>query len=194
MSHRLAWGALLLAVTACQIHEVAPLAGRSLTVMGKDTEVRMRQGVLSSLATSDVLDLATQRVVDDQQVTGHVSFELDVNQANPTLTVVGQQIDGRTVKFRSLGAVDYSTVALDTIPTDTGMNVRTAGVKVNDVLLFKATDTHAGQEFGKLVIRKATSVVVGFDYTLNTDGQNDRYVCPTPSPQIITVTVTPSPN
>lgn len=183
MSRRPLFAALFLLLTACEVHAVAPLAPPALTIMGHETEVRMRLGVLSKTASSDTIDLATQKLVDDKQLSGHVSFELDTSLANPTLTVIGQQIDGRTVKLKDLGAVDYAGVSLDAIPVDTGMSTRVAGVKVNDVLQFKVADSHGGQEFGKLVIRKATSVVVGFDYTLQTDGANVRDVCPTPSPE-----------
>lgn len=181
-------------LSACQVTPVAPLAARSLLIQGRGTEVRMSAVLLSNLVRSGVIDLASQRLVDDTQLTGHVGFEIDgSNKTNPTVRVFGQDIGGRTVKLKSLGAVAYDGVALDSIPTDAGMATSVAGVKVNDVLLFKVADSHAGEEFGKLILRKATSLVVGFDYALQTDGANEREACPvSPSPDSILPSPTPS--
>jgi hypothetical protein len=177
----LAWMAVL-TLCACEIRPIAPLAAHALLIQGRGTEVRLTGVLFSKLSRSSVLDFATQNLVDDRQVSGHMAFEIDGAAATPSVRVIGQDITGRTVKLKSLGAVDYANVSLDTLPLEGGMSPSIGGIKVNDVLLFKVSDDHRGEEYGKLVIRKATSLVVGFDYTLQTDGQNARQVCPTPSP------------
>jgi hypothetical protein len=140
------------------------------------------KSVGGKLYRSDVIDLTTQKPVSEMQVSGHVQFELDASKADPAITVIGQNITDRTIKLKGLGAVDYSKVSLDSIPLDAGMGNAVTGGKVNDVLLFKASDAHRGQEFGKLMLRSATSEKVAFDYTLQTDGLNNNVVCPTPEP------------
>lgn len=176
-------------LAACDIRPLPPLAAPALTIMGKGTEVRMRSAG-TKLYRSDVIDLTTQRPVNDTQVSGHFQFELDASKADPTITVIGQNITDRTIKLKGLGPVDYATVALDAIPVDAGMGNAVSGGKVNDVLLFKASDAHRGQEFGKLILRTATSEKVAFDYTLQTDGVNNQVVCPTPSPSSSSFTIT----
>jgi hypothetical protein len=176
------WLVALLALCACEIRPIAPLAAHSLLIQGRGTEVRLAGVLFSKLQRSELLDFATQTLVNDRQVSGHLAFEIDTASAVPSVRVVGQDITGRTVFLKSLGALDYASVTLDTVPPEAGMTRMVSGVKVNDVLLFKVSDDHRGEEYGKLVIRKATSLVVGFDYALQTDGQNVREVCPTPSP------------
>jgi hypothetical protein len=168
-------------LSACDIRPLPPLAAPALTIMGKGTEVRMRS-VGSKLYRSEIVDLTTQKPVSDMQVSGHFQFELDASKADPAITVIGQNITDRTIKLKGLGAVDYSKVSLDAIPVDAGMGNAVTGAKVNDVLLFKASDAHRGQEFGKLMLRSATSEKVAFDYTLQSDGLNNNIVCPTPEP------------
>lgn len=178
--------ALVLLVTtlaACEVRPLAPIAAPALTIMGRGTEVRLRNVTFSKLQRSEILDFATQRVVGDTQLSGHLGFELDTAKADPSLRVFGQDDRGRHVKLKSLGATDYDKVSLDTIPTDTTMAMAVEGIKVNDVLMFRVRDDHGGDEYGKLIIRKATSDVVRFDYTLQTDGKNASQACPeTPRP------------
>ncbi|MDB5096058.1 MAG: hypothetical protein JWM80_479 [Cyanobacteria bacterium RYN_339] len=176
-------------LAACDIKALPPLAAPALTIMGKGTEVRMRPAG-TKIYRSDIVDLTTQRPVSDTQVSGHFQFEVDATKTDPTVTVIGQDNRERTIKLKGLGAVDYATVALTSIPVDTGMGNAVAGGKVNDVLLFKVADSHKGTEFGKLILRVATSEKVAFDYTLNTDGLNNNVVCPTPSPSSSSFTIT----
>jgi hypothetical protein len=179
----------LVLLAACDVRPLPPIAAPALTIMGKGTEVRMRSAG-GKLYRSEVVDLTTQKPVNDTQISGHVQFELDATKADPTIKVIGQDIRDRTVKVKGLGAVDYATVSLDSIPVDAGMGNAVAGGKVNDVVLFKASDSHRGQEYGKLVLRLATSEKIAFDYTLSTDGLNNVVVCPTPSPSSSSFTIT----
>jgi hypothetical protein len=170
-------------LAACEVRPLAPIAAPALTIMGRGTEVRLRNQTFTKLQRSDILDFATQRVVSETQISGHLGFELDTAKPDPALRVFGQDERGRHVKLKSLGATDYAKVSLDTIPTDSGMATSVDGVKVNDVLLFRVRDDHGGDEYGKVMLKKATSDVVTFDYTLQTDGKNAIQACPeTPSP------------
>src|SRR4051794_33976434 len=79
----------LVLLAACDVRPLPPIAAPALTIMGQGTEVRMRS-VGDKLYRSEVVDLTTQRPVNDTQVSGHVQFELDATKADPSIKVIGQ--------------------------------------------------------------------------------------------------------